>query len=132
MKKSTIIAQFNSPIETVWNVITDNTVFNWRSDLDRIEIGADGNSFTEYTKQGFETKFIITQKKPYECYEFDMKNKNIKGHWTGVFRKDGSGTIIEFTEEVQVANPIMNLFVKSYLKKQQSTYISDLRKVLGE
>lgn len=54
------------------------------------------------------------------------------GHWTGVFSQDGSKTKIAFTEEVEVSNPIMNLFVKAYLKKKQMTYIADLKKALGE
>ena len=35
-----------------------------------------------------------------------------------------------FTEEVQVKNPIMNLFVKGYLKKQQAKYIADLKEAI--
>lgn len=132
IKKSTIIANFCSPIETVWNIFTDNTAYAWRSNVVRIEVSDDGNSFTEFTNEGFETQFTITIKNPYERYEFDMKNKNMNGHWIGLFSKDGSGTKIEFTEEVEVANPIMNLFVKSYLKRQQETYVIDLRKSLGE
>jgi len=132
MKKSTVIARFHSSIETVWNIVTDNTAFDWRSDIVKIEVSDDGNRFTEFTKDGFETEFTIVLKKPYERYEFDMKNKNMDGHWIGLFSKDGSGTKIEFTEEVEVANPIMNLFVKSYLKKQQAAYIMDLRKAMGE
>jgi len=132
IKESTIIANFCSPIETVWNIVTDNTAYAWRSNVVRIELSNDGNSFTEFTKDGFETQFTITMKNPYERYEFDMKNKNMNGHWIGLFSKDGSGTKIKFTEEVEVANPIMNLFVKSYLKKQQETYVIDLRKSLGE
>ena len=132
IKKSTIIANFSSPIETVWNIVTDNTAYAWRSNVVRIEVSDDGNSFTEFTNDGFETQFTVTMKKPYERYEFDMKKKNMNGHWIGLFSKDGSGTKIEFTEEVEVANPIMNLFVKSYLKKQQETYVIDLRKSLGE
>ncbi|MFW6676774.1 SRPBCC family protein [Lacrimispora sp. AGF001] len=127
-----MIANFCNPIETVWNIVTDNTAYAWRSDVVRIEVSDDGNNFTEFTKGGFETKFTITLKNPYERYEFDMKNKNMNGHWTGIFSKDGSGTKIEFTEEIEVSNPIMNLFVKSYLKKQQETYVIDLRKSLGE
>ena len=61
-----------------------------------------------------------------------MKNRNMDGHWIGLFSKDGSGTKIEFTEEVEAANLVMNLFVKAYLKKQQATYITDLRKALSE
>jgi len=132
MKKATVIARFHSSIETVWNIVTDNTAFDWRSDIVKIEVSDDGNRFTELTKDGFETEFTIVLKKPYERYEFDMKNKNMDGHWIGLFSKDGSGTKIEFTEEVEVANPIMNLFVKAYLKKQQATYITDLRKAMGE
>ena len=127
-----MIANFCNPMETVWNIVTDNTAYAWRSDVVRIEVSDDGNNFTEFTKGGFETQFTITLKNPYERYEFDMKNKNMNGHWTGIFSKDGSGTKIEFTEEVEVSNPIMNLFVKPYLKKQQETYIMDLRKLLGE
>jgi hypothetical protein len=39
-----------------------------------------------------------------------MTNKNMKGHWIGVFSSVNDGTQVEFTEEVSVNNPIMNLF----------------------
>lgn len=132
MKKSTVIATFESDITKVWNVVTDNTIFAWRSDLSKIIVSDDGKKFVEFAKNGFETQFEITLKTPYERYEFDMKNKNMSGHWIGIFSKRGSGTQIEFCEEVTVANPIMNLFISPYLKKQQTRYISDLKKALGE
>lgn len=132
MKKSTVIATFESDITKVWNVVTDNTIFAWRSDLSKIIVSDDGKKFVEFAKNGFETQFEITLKTPYERYEFDMKNKNMSGHWIGIFSKRGSGTQIEFCEEVTVFNPIMNLFISSYLKKQQTRYISDLKKALGE
>lgn len=75
---------------------------------------------------------LLLFKKPYEHYEFDMKNTNMDGRWIGLFSRDDSGTKIEFTEEVEGANPIMNLFVKAHLKKQQAAYITDLRKAMGE
>ena len=132
MKKSTITATFKADIKKVWEVVTNNNNYEWRSDLSEIDVSVDGNSFTEYTKDNFPTKFTITLKKPYEQYEFDMTNKNMNGHWIGVFSPVSDGTKIEFTEEVSVNNPIMNLFVGSYLKKQQSLYIADLKKELGE
>lgn len=62
-----------------------------------------------------------------------MTNKNMNGHWIGVFSTfNNNGTQIEFTEEVSVNNPIMNLFVGLHLKKQQSLYIADFKKELGE
>ncbi|MEA4973766.1 hypothetical protein SDC9_98476 [bioreactor metagenome] len=132
MKKSTIKAVFNSDIKRVWDTVTDNKNFAWRSDLSKIEVSDEGSKFYEYTNDGYKTEFVITLKKSFERYEFDMNNKNMNGHWTGVFIKNGNGTKIVFTEEVTVKNPIMNLFVGSFLKKQQSTYIADLKKALGE
>ena len=132
MKESTIATTFKSDIKKVWEVVTNNNKYEWRSDLSKIDVSADGNSFTEYTKNNFSTKFNITLKKPYERYEFDMANKNMKGHWIGTFIPVNNGTQIEFTEKVSVNNPIMNLFAGLYLKKQQSLYIADLKKELGE
>lgn len=132
MKKSTIVAVFESPIENVWDVVTNNREFDWRSDLSKIIISDDTNSFIEITKEGFKTEFVITLKRQFERYEFDIKNKNMDGHWVGSFSKQGDGTRIEFTEEIEVRNPIMKLFIGGYLKKQQSLYVSDLKKELGE
>ena len=132
MKKSTIITTFKADIKKVWQVVTNNNNYEWRSDLCKIDVSVDENSFTEYTKDDFPTKFTITLKKPYKRYEFDMTNKNMSGHWIGIFSTVNDGTKIEFTEEVLVNNIIMNLFVCSYLKKQQSLYIADLKKELGE
>ncbi|MEG0664490.1 MAG: polyketide cyclase [Clostridia bacterium] len=132
MKSSTIVSSFKSPVEKVWNIVTDNTTYNWRSDLSKIIVSEDQKCFFEFTKDGFQTKFSITVKKPYEKYEFDINNKNITGHWTGMFFSENSGTRIEFTEEITAKNPIMNLFISSFLKKQQNLYIIDLKKALGE
>ena len=132
MKKSEITATFSSNIEKVWNIIIDNSNYTWRSELDKIIVSEDGKSFVEYTHDGFETEFAITHKEPFKRYEFDMNNKNMNGHWTGIFSPSGTGTQIVFTEEVSVKNPIMNLFVSIYLKKQQNTYVSNLQKALGE
>lgn len=132
MKRSTIEASFKSDVVKVWEVVTDNKNYMWRSDISKIDILNDEKTFIEYTKGGFPTTFNITVKKPYERYEFDMKNKNMSGHWVGIFIKTKTGTKIKFTEEITVNNPIMNLFVKMYLSKQQKTYITDLKKALGE
>ncbi|WP_369705887.1 hypothetical protein [Clostridium moutaii] len=57
----------------------------------------------------------------------------MNGHWIGIFSPvSNNGTKIKFTEKVSVNNPIMNLFVGLYLKKQQLLYIADLKKELGE
>ena len=135
MRSSTIEAEFSSKIEDVWKAVTNNEDYGWRSDLKKIEVSKGGKSFTEYTKDGFETKFIITNKVEFERYEFNMESRNLTGHWIGLFEKTPSGgTKITFTENITMKNPIMKLlsYIFLDLKKMQQTYISDLRKRLGE
>lgn len=135
MRKSNIIAIFKANVPTVWDVVTNNEKYSWRSDLSKIEILDDGNKFIEYTKDGFSTYFTITTKQEYERYEFDLENNNMKGHWIGIFTTtENGGTKIDFTEEIHIKNPLMEVlsYLFMNLKKIQETYIIDLKKELGE
>lgn len=129
MTVSTVKACFGSDINKVWETVTNLKDCSWRSDLSSVEILGE-NQFVEKDKNGYETKFTITCTKPLERWEFDMENGNMSGHWVGVFTKAGENTEIEFTESVEAKKLIMKPFVKTYLKKQQAQYISDLRKAL--
>ena len=131
MKKSTFV-KFQAPIEKVWDVVTDNTNYAWRSDISKIIISNDDKCFSEFTKDGIETKFNITLKEPFVRYEFDLENDNMSGHWVGVFSEDNNMTQIEITEEIKVKKLILNLVVGLYLKKQQSTYIADLKRAISK
>lgn len=135
MRRSNITATFASNIEKVWDIVTNNSDYVWRSDLSRIETIDEGNSFIEYTTKGHWTKFTITCKEIYKRYEFDMENDFFRGHWTGLFEKtDEGGTIIEFTEILYIKKPVMELlsYIGMPLKKIQKRYIADLRRKLGE
>lgn len=129
MAVSKIKANFQSDIQRVWEVVTSLKNYSWRSDLSKIEI-INENQFREYTRNGYPTTFTITRTEPYKRWEFDMENSNMKGHWTGIFTEKDGGTELDFTEEVTVKKFLMKPFVKSYLKKQQELYVSDLRKAL--
>lgn len=130
MIKSRIKKEFNCDKEKLWNTITDNTNFAWRSDLSKIEIIDDIN-FSEYDKNNFETQFTITKKEKLKIYKFDIKNKNLKGKWTGLFKELENGSIeVTFIEEIEVNSFIMKLLAKPYLKKQQKRYIEDLEQEL--
>ena len=59
-----------------------------------------------------------------------MENNNMKGHWIGVFTSIGDKTEIDFTEQVIAKKFYMKPFVKSYLKKQQTQFIMDLKRIL--
>jgi hypothetical protein len=135
MRKSEITAEFKSDLKTVWEVVTNNSQYNWRSDLGKVEVLKNGEEFIEYTKDGFSTQFRITKKEAYSQYEFEMQNKNFTGYWIGSFSetKEG-GTKICFKENVTIKNPIVEILSYLFmdLKKIQMTYIQDLKKKLGE
>ena len=130
MAISEIRAVFSASVQDVWDIVTSLENYQWRSDLGKIE-KLNEKQFVEYTKDGFSTTFTITVSQPYKRWEFDIENSNMKGHWTGIFaEKDGQAEII-FTEDVTTKKVIMKPFVKAFLKKQQTQYVSDLKKALN-
>lgn len=129
MTSSNIKATFQSNVQNVWNIVTSLEKYEWRSDLSRIEV-INEKQFIEYTKDGYATTFTTTVVEPYKRWEFDMENSNMKGHWTGIFTERDGQTEIDFTEEVTAKKYFMKPFIKTYLKKQQAQYISDLKKAV--
>lgn len=124
--------KFNFPydVEKVWETVVSLKDYSWRSDLSRIEVLEEGKKFVEYTRDGYSTTFTITVFEPYNRYEFDMENNNMMGHWIGLFLYEDGKTTIDFTEDVTAKKLIMKPFIGMYLKKQQASYIEDLRKEL--
>lgn len=132
MIKSNIKKEFNCDIEKLWNIITDNTKYAWRTDLSKIEI-VDDKHFIEYTKSNYPTHFTITSKINLKEYKFDIKNTNIKGKWIGIFKKSDNGKVLlDFTEEIETNNFIMKLLSKPYIKSQQKRYMRDLERELSK
>ncbi len=127
MAVSNIKATFPCDVKTVWDIVTSLYKISWRSDLSKITLFSE-NQFIEHTKKDFQTKFQVTCREEYRRWEFDMDNKNIKGHWTGIFSKEGEDALLDFTEEVEAKKFFLKPFLKGYLKKQQEQYIEDLRK----
>lgn len=130
MAISNIKENIDCDIHEVWEtVLAVEKYSQWRSDLSKTEV-IDEKQFIEYTKDGYATTFTVTVVEPYERWEFDMENSNIKGHWTGIFLSKGDSTQIDFTECVTAKKIIMKPFVKSYLRKQQEQFVMDLKKIL--
>ena len=130
MTTSNIKALINSDIHKVWKVVLNVEKYkSWRRDLSKTEI-INEKQFIEYTNGDYATRFTVTVVEPYKRWEFDMENSNMKGHWIGIFTPKGNQTEIEFTEDVQAKKWFMKPFVKSYLKKQQTQFVEDLKKSL--
>lgn len=132
MVKSIIKKQFHCDKDKLWDVITDNYNYSWRSDLSKIDI-IDEKHFIEYGKNNFPTYFTITAKEKLKEYKFNLENANLKGKWIGIFKELQNGNIeLDFTEEIEVKNFIMKLLAKFYLKSQQKKYMKDLEKELNK
>ena len=132
MIKSNIKKQFHCNKNKLWDIITDNSNYYWRSDLSKIVI-VDEKHFIEYTKNNFPTYFTITAMQKLKEYKFDLENTNLKGQWIGIFKELPNSNIeLDFTEEVEVNNFIMKLLAKPYLKSQQKRYMRDLAKELNK
>ncbi len=132
MIRSNIKKEFNCDKNKLWNIITDNANFAWRSDLSKIEI-IDNTHFVEYTKKNFPTYFTIISKEKLKVYKFELKNENLKGKWIGIFKELPNGNIeLDFTEEIEVNSFIMKMLAKFYLKSQQKRYMRDLERELNK
>ena len=131
MAISNIKASFQCNVQEVWDIVTSLGNYSWRSDISKIEV-LNENQFVEYTADGNATTFTITAMEPLKRWEFDMKNDNMEGHWVGLFSQNGDATTINFTENVAAKKLLMKPFVKLYLKKQQSTYVADLKRALSQ
>jgi len=132
MKRVERTEVFDSSVDKIWGIMTDNLNYGWRSDLERIVVSDAGNQFTEYSKGGIQTNFTVQLKIPHERYEMDVENKNMTGHWTGLFAKENGRTRVTFIEEVEMRSSVLNFFAGFYLQKQQKRYILDLKKALGK
>jgi hypothetical protein len=133
-RQSTATEIINAKIEDVWNVVTDNENWQWRSDLERVEVLNNGNEFIEYGKQGSKIHFTITKKEKYKIYEFTMDSKYFNGQWRGDFIKLPEGkTKISFTESLTYNNLFFKIFSLLFinLKTFQDAYMRDLKKKLG-
>ena len=131
MAVSKIKALIPVELHTVWDFVLDIENYAvWRSELSKTEVISD-KQFIEYTQDSYLTSFTVTLVEPYRRWEFDMENSNMTGHWTGIFTAKGDETEIDFTEQVEAKKLLMKPFVKSYLRKQQTQFVADIRKALG-
>nr|WP_317283957.1 hypothetical protein [uncultured Sellimonas sp.] len=64
MAKTNVKVTFLCTVEKVWNVVTDLSHYQWRSDIDSVKV-IDSRHFLEVTKDGTQTRFTVTDKKEY-------------------------------------------------------------------
>ena len=117
----------NAPIALVYNIVTDNKNFQWRKEVENIELLEDG--FIEYYKGGGHTFFKNIQKKENEYYAFIMQHKLFNGEWEGKFESYNGGTKVCFKEKIHIKNFFLRLIAPLFwnLKRIQQNYITALK-----
>lgn len=131
-RKSTLERNFNFNIAKVWEVVTDNSDYSWRTDLEKIEI-KNQNNFIEIYKTGGKTEFEVIEKTEYKTYSFQMRNKFFYGGWNGEFIEiNPDETKLIFTENLKFSNFFIYIvsFFAINLKKMQKDYFDDLERRL--
>ena len=114
-------------VTLVHNIVTDNKNFQWRKEVENIELLEDG--FIEYYKGGGHTLFNNIQKKENEYYAFTMQHKLFNGEWEGKFESYNGGTKVCFQEKIHIKNFFLRLIAPIFwnLKRIQQNYITALK-----
>jgi hypothetical protein len=123
----------NAPPQKVYEIVTNNNDWQYRSDLNDLKIieTSDRSEVWEETdKKGNIIRFKTKEKVPYSFYSFEMENNLFSGYWTGTFEETKTGsTLFTATEHVSMKNPFMKTL--SYLffdiGKFMETYQLDLK-----
>lgn len=135
MTTSNIKVEIPCDIHKVWETVLAVERYNtWQSGVDKTVV-TDEKQFTVYMKNGYSTVFTVTAARPCSCWELDVENSHVKGHWTIRFASRGSITETDFTASAEAkglsTRPAgKSVFEKTYLKKEQSRFAADLKKAL--
>ena len=124
---SKITDVIDAPVALIYNIVTDNKNFQWRKEVENIELLEDG--FIEYYKDGGHTFFKNIQKKENEYYAFTMQHKLFYGEWEGKFESYNGGTKVCFQEKIHIKNFFLRLIAPLFwnLKQIQQNYITALK-----
>lgn len=119
----------NSSPKEIYEIITNNEFYLWRSDLSEVKI-IDNKNFIEYTNKKFPTFFSIIKKTKNKKYEACMNNNNLEGKFIVELKQVENKTELIIREEVEIIDNKKKMLGKLFLKKMQKKYIDDLIKEL--
>lgn len=125
---------FKSNVSDIFEIMTDNTKYKWRTNVDKVSI-MNENIFTEYAKNGAETKFYVTEFKTDVVYKMNIESNMFTGKFIADFESlENGGARVKFTEEIYPRNIFAYFFAKisKVLETLQNQYIKDLKEALKE
>ena len=112
----------------IWQVVTDLTNWQWRSDLSDCTITGE-HGFIETPKKGKPVRFRITRLEQPHIWEFHMDSPTLTGTWQGTFESnENGGCRVKFIEDVTLRNKLIpNWIAKRFLTAYQTQCFRDLR-----
>ena len=136
MTTSTISAIIPCEIQKVWETLSAVESYAvWRSDVEQIERNGE-KQFTEHTKDGYVTAFMVTAAEPGKRLELDLENSHVKGRWMFTLASKADGTELRLTADAEAkqltTRPVgKSVFERTYLKKEQEQFVRDLKELLS-
>lgn len=125
--------EFNIPPHELYNIVTNNHDWQYRSGLKDLVIIENKNGieiWDEIALDGSSIRFTTQEKNPYTFYSFNMESALFTGYWTGEFEPDGkNGTIFTATEHIRVKNPFIKTlsYIFFDIGKFMDSYQNDLK-----
>lgn len=138
-RKAERTTTFSASPEIIFNLITNNKNWKWRSNLRSVQIlesNGKNEIFKEVSKKGQKITFEVKSKIPYSKYEIQIiEADGFKGYWTGTLRETANGgTNLAFSEYITIENPFIK--VLSYLFFDLGAtidqYLEDVANAIGE
>jgi len=126
---------FSAPIETVYNTVTNNIDWIYRTSLDDLKIIETNGDFEIWDEisGGITIRFKTKEKRPFTFYSFEMNGKFFRGEWFAEFETvENEQTLFTATETIEYKNLFIRVigYVFMDLGKFMETYQNELRNKL--
>ena len=128
-------AVYNASIETVYNIVTNNRDWEYRTSLDDLKIVETNGEYEIWDEisGGIAIRFKTKEKRPFSFYSFEMDCKFFQGEWFAEFETvDNGKTRLTATETIEYKNPFIRVIGYAFmnLDKYMETYQNELRNKL--
>ena len=103
MRKAGVWAIYDADVKAAWDVLTSRDDVSWRTDLKKIEYRSVNDDFVEYSNDGYQLGFVVTEERPYEYYEIETWSLETRGRRMYTFEETEDGkTRVILQEEMKI------------------------------
>jgi hypothetical protein len=122
----------NASVEAVYNTVTNNRDWKYRTSLDDLKIIETNSDFEIWDEisGGISIRFKTKEKRPFTYYSFEMDSKFFRGEWFAEFETVENGkTFFTATETIEYKNPFTRVigYVFVDLGKFMEIYQNELK-----